>query len=188
MITAGWITMISAFASIPVAYLSWKLEGRIDFTATFIQTVIQLTAILIFLTINLYLKKLLNAYFKFHDTDKSIDWMIKANVVAGILIVIGLHSTQLKDTFGIAALLIMIAQGIVQIQFGYKLLKLQDNLGGMLKPFCYVNMATGICIASVVLILVGILVSAISDLMLGTIFFTMAKLVKVKQNIEVADE
>jgi hypothetical protein len=61
---------------------------------------------------NLYLKKLLNAYFKFYDTDKSIDWMIKANVVAGIFIVIGLHSTQLKDTFGIAALLIMVAQGI----------------------------------------------------------------------------
>jgi hypothetical protein len=39
-------------------------------------------------------------------------------------------------------------------------------------------MATGILIASVVLILVGVLVSAISDLMLGTIFFTIARQVK----------
>ena len=94
MITAGWITMISAFASIPVAYLSWKLEGRIDATATIIQTTIQIVAVLIFLAITLYLKKLLNAHFKFHDTDKSIEWMIKANVVAGILTVIGLQSTN----------------------------------------------------------------------------------------------
>jgi hypothetical protein len=178
MIAAGWIAMISAFASIPVAYLSYRLEGRIDLTATVIQATIQIVGILIFLTITLYLKKLLNAHFKFHDTDKSIGWMIKANVVAGILLVIALTSTQLKDTLSMAALLIMVAQGVVQIQFGYKLLKLQNNLGGMLKPFCYANMATGICLASVILILVGVLISAISDLMLGTIFFYVAKQVR----------
>lgn len=180
--------MLSAFASIPVAYLAWKLEGRIDSTAIFIQTAIQVIAILIFIAVTLYLKKLLNLNFKFHDTDKSIDWMIKANVVAGILTVIALQSSQLKDTFGIAALLILVAQGAVQVRFGYKLLKLQNNLGGMLKPFCYVNIATGICIASVILILVGVLISAISDLMLGTIFFNMAKLVKEQQHIEATDE
>jgi hypothetical protein len=188
MITAGWITMISAFASLPVAYFSWKLGGRVDTTATIIQTTIQIVAVLIFLTITLYLKKLLNAHFKFHDTDKCIEWMIKANVVAGILTVIGLQSTELRDTLGIAALLIMVAQGVVQIQFGYKLLKLPHDLGGMQKPFCYANMATGICIASVVLILVGILISAIADLMLGTIFFSMAKLVKDQQHAELANE
>jgi hypothetical protein len=46
-----------------------------------------------------------------------------------------------------------------------KLLKLPDDLGGMLKPFCYANMATGIFLASIVLIPLGILTSAISDLM-----------------------
>lgn len=178
MITAGWLAMTSAFASIPVAYLSYRLEGRIDSTATIIQSAIQIAGILIFLAITLCLKKLLNARFKFHDTDKSIDWMIKANVVAGLLTVMALNFTQLKDTLGMAALLIIVAQGVVQIQFGYKLLKLENNLGGMLKPFCYANMATGVCIASVVMILVGVLISAISDLMLGTIFFNMAKLLK----------
>ena len=33
-------------------------------------------------------------------------------------------------------------------------------------------MTTGVCIASVVMILVRILISTIADLMLGTIFFT----------------
>lgn len=175
---AGWIAMLSAFASLPVAYLSWKLEGRVDVIANAIQTSIQIAGILIFFAITLSLKKLLNDHFKFHDTDKYINWMIKANVVAGILTVIAMQSSQLKDTLSLAALLIIVAQGVVQIFFGYRLLKLQNNLGGMLKPFCYANMLTGICIASFVLILVGMFVSAIADLMLGTIFFNIARLAK----------
>ena len=54
-----------------------------------------------------------------------------------------------KETAGIAALVLMVFQGIIQIQFGYKLLKLRNNLDGLLKPFSYLNMATGICIASI---------------------------------------
>ena len=37
----------------------------------------------------------------------------------------------------------------------------------MLRPFCYANIATGILLASIVLIPFGILTSAISDLMLA---------------------
>lgn len=188
MITAGRLAMFSAFASLPVAFFSWKLGGRVDATATIIQTIIQIVAVLIFLAINLNLKRLLNAHFSFHDTDRSIEWMIKANVVAGILTVTGLHATELRETLGLAALLIMAAQGLVQLQFGYRLLRLENNLGGLHKPFCYANMATGICVASFVLILVGILISALADLMLGTIFFSMAKLAKNQQQAELAEQ
>lgn len=168
--------MASSIASLPVAYLSWKLEGRVDTTATLIETSIQVAGILIFLVITLSLKKLLNSHFKYNATDKYIDWMIKANVVAGIFTIIALNSTHLKDTLGLAALLIIIAQGVVQALFGYRLLKLPNDLGGMLTPFCYANIITGMCIASIVLILVGIFVSALSDLMLGTIFFNIARM------------
>jgi len=188
MTTAGWIAMTSAFASIPVAYLSYRLEGRIDPAAAIIQSAIQIAGILIFLAITLFLKKLLNNRFSFHDADMSIDWMIKANVVAGVLTLIALNSSQLKETLGMAALLVMVAQGVVQIRFGYRMLRLKNDLGGMLKPFCYANMATGICLASIVLILVGVLISAISDLMLGTIFFHMARSVKEQERKEAPDE
>ncbi len=188
MRTAGWLAMTSAFASLPIVYLSWKLDGRADTTATIMQTVIQLAGMLLFVAITLYLKKLLNAQFKFHGTDRNIDLMIKLNVTAGILAVSALYFTSFKGTIGIAVIVLLVAQGVIQAQFGYKLLKLQDNLGGMLKPFCYTNMATGIMIASVVLLLVGAAVSAISDLMLGTIFFHVARLVRAKPPLEAADE
>jgi hypothetical protein len=66
--------------------------------------------------------------------------------------------------------------GIVQAQFGFRLRRLPDNLGGLLKPFCYANMATGILLASVILMPLSIIISALSDLMLGTIFFNMSRM------------
>lgn len=178
---AGWLTMISAFASIPLAYLAFSLEGQADSTDTLILAILQGAGTLLFVAITLFLKRFLNGIFSFHATDKSINLMIVANVVAGIFIVGGMYVSQIKEIVGIAALVIMVFQGIVQLQFGYTLLKLQNNLDGLLKPFCYLNMVTGICVASIVLIVVGIVVSAISDLMLATIFFNTAKQLKAAE-------
>jgi len=175
LITAGWLAMISAFVSIPLTFVSYRLYDNADPTATTIQIAIQVAGALLFIGITLYFKKLLNSRFAFHDTDKSIVLMLVANVVASIIAIMALCFPLLKETFYFADLVILVFQGIVQMQFSYKLMKLQDDLDGMLKPFCYLNMATGICIASVVLIIVGIVVSSISDLMLGTIFFHVAK-------------
>jgi hypothetical protein len=175
MITAGWLAMISAFVSIPLFYLSYRLEGRIDATASTIQTIMQIAGTLLFVAILHYFRKLLNAHFMYHDTDRSIGLMIKAGVIAGALTVLSLNFTPLRETTALAVIVILVAQGLVQVQFGYKLLNLPHDFGGMLKPFCYANMVTGIMIASVVLIPAGVLVSAITDLMLGTIFFNVAR-------------
>jgi len=167
--------MFSAFIAIPAAYFTFKLEGGADSTTIMIQALLQLFGTLLFVVIARYTKKLLNERFAFHDTDRNIDLMIMANVVAAVMVLAGFVFPMMKETLGIAALVIIVFIGIVQIRFGYRLLKLPDDLAGMLKPFCYSNIATGICIASLFLLIVGVLVSAISDLMLGTIFFSLAK-------------
>jgi hypothetical protein len=177
--------MFSAFIAVPLAFLTFKLEGKPDSTYLMIQSLIQVFGTILFIVITRYMKKLLNIQFAFHETNRQIDLMIMANVASGILVLAGMAFSPLKETLSIAALVIMVFQGIVLIQFGYKLQNLQNNLGGMLKPFCYANMATGICIASVVLIIVGVVVSAISDLMLGTIFFSIAKQVKSSESISI---
>jgi hypothetical protein len=172
---AGWLTMISAFATIPMAYLAFKLEDRVDPAGTLILATMQVAGVLLFVAITVFLKRFLNRIFRFHDTDKSIDLMIMANIVAGIFLVGGMYISQIKEASGIAALVMMVFQGIIQFQFGYRLLKLHNTLGGLLKPYCYLNMATGVCVASLVLILVAVVISAICDLMLATIFFNAAK-------------
>ncbi len=170
---AGWLSMVSAFASIPLAYLAFKLEGDAEQAAAMGLLTIQVVGVLLFVVILLLLKKYLKHFFGFQQTNRSIDVMILSNVVASVCVIGGLFIPPFKEIAGIAALALMVFGGVVQIRFGYQLLKLPDSLGGMLKPFCYLNMATGICQATVVLVLVGVVVSAISDLMLATIFFTL---------------
>lgn len=170
--------MLSAFLTLPIVYLSYKLESRVDIISTVIQSVITLLGAILFTLIVLLLKKFINSFFKFHKTDRNLEFMIVANIIIAVLCLVALYFTQLKESTGYAVLAIIVVQGIVQIQIGFKLLKLPNDLGGMLKPFCYANITTGILMASIVLIPLGIMASAIADLMLGTIFLNIGKLVE----------
>jgi len=172
---AGWLAMASAFLTLPLVYLSFRFEGMHDSYAGVIQTFIQTSGTLLFLAIILYLKKLLNSVFNFRDTDRSIDLMVMASIVTGVLSIGAFSFPALKESLQSAVLVILVALGIVQVQFGYRLLKLPHELGGLHKPYCYANMATGIFLASVVLMPLSIIVSALSDLMLGTLFFNMSR-------------
>lgn len=175
---AGWMTMASAFAALPLVYVSFRLEGMTDVTSITIQTFIQITGTLLAVAILLFLKRLLNSIFNFKDTDRNINLINMASVVTGVLSVSALFIPPLKESISPIVIAVLAVQGIMQAQLGYKLLKLPDHLGGMLKSFCYLNMATGIFLASVVLIPLGILSSALSDLMLGTIFLNMSRMAK----------
>ena len=170
---AGRLAMASAFASIPLAYLAFRLEGGGDQAATLGLLIIQVVGVLLFVAILLLLKKFLNHFFSFHQTNRSMELMILSNVVASVCVIGGMFIPLVRESAGVVALALMVFAGIVQIRFGYQLLKLPSSLGGLHKPFCYLNIATGVCEASVVLVLAGVVVSAISDLMLATIFFNV---------------
>lgn len=175
MLIAGWLAMASAFFTLPLVYLSYRLEGRLDATAVSLQSVMQVAGTLMFVAITVYLRRLLNGHFSFHATDRSIGLLIKAALIAGALTLLSLHIPSMKDTTALAVIVTLVAQGIVQVQFGFKLRSLPADLGGLLQPFCYANIATGFLIATIVLIPLGVLASAIADLMLGTIFFNLAR-------------
>lgn len=171
----GWVAMASAFLALPIAYLSFSFEGGTNSYSEEIQTVIHASGTLIFLTIFLYLKKFLNSRFSFHATDTTIAFVVMAQMVTGT-VVLGIYSfPALKESLTSLLIIIQVVQGLVLIRFGFNLLKLPDNLGGMLNPFCYATIATGILSATVILLPLGMLASAISDLMLGTIFFNAAR-------------
>lgn len=179
---AGSFAMASAFLTLPMTLYAFMLEGRSDLYANEILTFMQTAGTLIFVTIILYLKRLLNVFCHYHDTDQSIGLMVMASIVTGIL-TIGMFSfPTLKEGLGTAVIAALVVQGVVQIRFALTLRKLPVNLGGLLVPFCYANLATGILLASVILIPLSIPVSALSDLMLGTIFFNAAKRLSEREN------
>jgi len=82
---AGLLAMASAFLTLPLVYLSFRLEGMHNSFGDMIQTFIQAVGTLLFLAIILCLKRLLNAVFNFHDTDRNMDLMVIASVVTGVL-------------------------------------------------------------------------------------------------------
>jgi len=174
---AGWLAMASAFLTIPLEYLSSRLEAT-DPETMVLQTIIQVLGTTLFLSLMIYIKRLLNCIFNFHAADRNIDLMIITGIVAGVLSVAGLYLTPLKESIGYAGIVLLMVQGVVQAQFGFKLLKLPSDLGGMLKLFCYANIATGILLASIFLIPLAVVISALSDLMLGTIFFKISTCVR----------
>ena len=61
---SGWLAMISAFASIPMAYLAFTLEGRGDTVGTLLQGGMQVAGTALFVVITLLLKRFLNRVFR----------------------------------------------------------------------------------------------------------------------------
>lgn len=173
LILAGWLAMASAFGSIPLSWLAYRLES--DPAAAGILAAIQVSGALLFVAISLLLRRLLSVRFRFCAANRSIDLMIAANLAAVALVVALPWLPGGRDGLENASLVLLVVQGVAQARLGVRLLGLPDDLDGMLRPFCYLNMVTGACIASLILVVVGLVVSAVTDLMLGTMFFYLAK-------------
>ena len=172
---AGWLAMFSAIVTLPLVYLSFRLEGRMDLAARLLETSIQTVGIVIFVTVTILLKRFLNSTFSFHLTDRLIGLMIKANIVICVLAILSLYLKTLQESMSVFIVVMVVLLGIMQAMFGSRLRQLPDDLGGLRTPYCYLNMAIGILSASVVLIPAAILLSAVADVMLGTIFFQAAR-------------
>jgi hypothetical protein len=54
-------------------------------------------------------------------------------------------------------------------------MRLSNNLYGLLKPFSYTNIVSGICFITFILAPLGIIAGAVADVILGVIFFRAAE-------------
>jgi uncharacterized membrane protein len=96
--------------------------------------------------------------------------LIYAYVALSALQVLGAVIPPLQATVGIVGLVAIVPLGIISIVFAVKLLRLPNNLHGMLKPFSYMSIATGFCYALIILMPLALLTSVIADIILGIIF------------------
>lgn len=168
---AGTLAMSSALLSIPFLILSYYFS-RDDFPyETYYQSAMHITGIIIFTSVTYLLKKLLHDRHFFQDADNYIDFLIITNLIAGIASTARLYLPQWADALDQFSIILIAAFGITQVLFGFRLLKLPDNLNGMLRPYCFITIITGLFISTVVLLPLGVITGAISDVMLGTIFF-----------------
>jgi hypothetical protein len=172
---AGWLSIANALFTIPSIAMAWFLNTLEGMGATFSQALLTLVGLGLFLYIISSLRKLLNLRFKFHDVDIYISLLIWGNVVLAAISLLSLGSRGFEQTMNILSVLAFIYFGILSIMFATRLLRLSGNLYGLLKPFCYLNIGSGICFITVFLAPLGILAGAVADVVLGVIFFRAAE-------------
>jgi len=168
---AGWCSITNALIAIPSLAMSWFLDTIKGIEPGLSQAIITVVGLGLFLYVISSFKKLLNIRFKFHDVDIYISLMIWGNILLAILSLISLGTGQLESFMELLTVAALIFFGILSIMFGTRLLRLSSNLYGLLKPFCYVTIGSGICLVTVFLLPVAILAGAVADVILGVIFF-----------------
>ena len=172
---AGWLSITSALFAIPSIVMSWFLESMEGSGAKVSQAILTAVDLGLFLYVISSLRKLLNSRFRFHDVDIYISMLIWGNVILCILSILSLKSVRLEFVFRYLSMIALIIFGILSIMFATRLLRLADNLYGLLKAFCYTQIVCGICFITVFLLPVGIIVGAVADVILGVIFFRAAE-------------
>lgn len=167
--------MISAVLSLPLFLLSLHFEGRHDDLARIVQLLLQWGGSGIFVALTILFRGFLVRNCRFRKADAIIAGLIALNLVYAVVSSTGLVVPRLEEQLpSLLAPLVMLL-GIAQAGLGMRLLALEHDLGGMKRPYCWLNIITGVCLASLLLIPLAIVTSAISDVMLGTIFFHEAR-------------
>lgn len=171
---AGVLAMTSAILTIPALLLSYHLATTGMQVDHVLLATLELLGLVLFTAIMLLFKKLLNSHFLYHKADNYCDFLVTTYIFFTAANISSLFLPSLQDPLDLFSLLLACAMGIAQIFLGFTLFRLPGTLYGMLKPYCILTITTGILVTSIVLLPIAMLVGAISDVMLGTIFFHAA--------------
>jgi hypothetical protein len=172
---AGWLSITNAIFTIPAIAMSFFLESMEGTEARIAQAILVVASLGLFVYILLSLKQLLNSRFRFHDVDIFISYLLWGNLSLSLFHILSLVNKEFESAVSILSVMAYIFFGILSIMFATKLLKLPDSLYGLLKPYCKITIVSGVCFVTIILLPVGILAGAITDVILGVIFLRAAE-------------
>ncbi len=171
---AGWLAMANAALTVPWVVLTFFIAGKGGSLAKVGEGLFLVVGTVLYVYLLVTLRRLLHEKFVFYEADTVIMLLIKANIISATVVVLASAFPGLEDSLAMFGIIMVVGLGILQTIFGIRLLRLIDDLKGLHKPYCYLNILTGFCTAMIVLLPVGILTGAVADVMLGTIFFQAA--------------
>jgi len=163
----GYACILNAALSIPILIFGLYISATGQSIAS---NIIQIVSLGFFVYITLALKGLLSGY-KFEDVNTLLDITIGLNAFA-IIMGINSSSSVANSLFSVAGLLSL---GIVMLIIGIKLQRCTNDLHGLLKPFSYLMMATGVCLASILLTPFAVLLWMAMGIVQGMIFLKEAE-------------
>ena len=178
---AGWMAIAGAIMTLPLLGLGFILDivsQKVStmhplFPILYVGLGIAQAALIIYAFYRF--KVYLNEHHEFHRTDILIIVIIAGAIAITTIGLCGKFVSYLGAptpvllAFIAALVVVGIPLGILSVIFGIRLLELQDNLNGLLKPYAFLNIAAGICFATFILAPLGFLIDAVGNFMLGLI-------------------
>lgn len=172
---AGWLAIVSSILLLPEIILGLVFEFLApDFKI--IVAVIHFFNTIIAIYIWYMFKILLNKQFDFHQVNIPIMIIIGINILFFFLGIVDLYGTlfetgeAFKTALGIVTFSFFVPFCIVNIIFAVILLKIKDDLFGLLKPFAYLTIISGALGATIILAPLGLITVVISLVIQGMIF------------------
>jgi hypothetical protein len=112
-------------------------------------------------------RTLLNERYGFHAVDTLIVVLIAAGIALGIVSYLARVFPEFKVPIMVMGAMLGITVGILGIVFATRLLRLNGNLNGMLKPLAYTYLAASICFAVVILAPLALALDTVATVLLG---------------------
>jgi hypothetical protein len=172
--TAGWLGVASAVLTIPLVLAELSAHTH---ETRLLRDLLGLFSTGISVYLFLTLRELLQVRFAFHEADTAIGFLIGMSIALFALSLVAHVATRppSETLLGLAFTAAAAAAGGGLIIFALRLLRLPDRLFGYLRPYAFANIALGVCLASVVLVPLGVLASVVADTLMALIFFAAAR-------------
>ena len=172
---AGMLAIASAMLTVPMFMLSFMLEGRYDTTARSIHLVLQGVGTVIFVLLIVSFRIFLNRNCGFYRVNMHILGLTVINLVYAAASFVSISSIQGEEQMRPYMMVMVSLLGIIQAGLGWRLFDLENDLFGMKRPYCWLNVVSGVFFATILMIPIAIITSAVADLMLGTILIMEAR-------------
>ena len=167
---AGYLAMTSALLALPWFLFIFNIANRNDPFIKAAEASMLVGGLALLIYLQLTFQQLLHLRYAFHHADKTISLIIQATIIQTVVSLLGMAIPELAAAVRMFSLIMLVVFGILHMMFGTWLLQLPGSLGGMHRPYCYLNIVTGFALATIMLLPLGMLTRIIADVMLGTIF------------------
>ena len=168
--TAGYLAMASALLTLPWFLFTSNITNSQDPAIKTAEASMLVGGLALLIYLLLTFRQLLHHRYAFRHADKTISLLIQAAIVQVAAGLLSLAVPELAAAVRMFGIIMLVVGGILHMMFGIWLLQLPASLGGMHRPYCYLNIVTGFALGTIILFPLGMLTSSIADVMLGTIF------------------
>ncbi len=169
--------IIDAICSLPMFFLSYaEGEGWLNAKQQLGLAILNIGYAAVSVIIYGGFKLLLQTFMKRTGFHLFFDALIAFSIITPILMFAKIYSPSFKHTIDLFFMVVSIPSYIAFSFVFFRLRTCQDAFGSLWKNLCLVNVWTGICFLSVVLIPLAIVLNVISSIMSAKVFLAASKI------------